>query len=134
MGVWAHHMFTVGMSDALDAFFSGATFLIAVPTGIKMFNWIATLYGGRLRLDTPMLFALGFLAMFVIGGLTGIMLAAVPVDWQVSDSYFVVGHFHYVLFGGSLFAMMAGYLLLVSQGDRPHDERAAGPLAILAAC
>ena len=109
MGVWAHHMFTVGMSDGLDAIFSGATFLIAVPTGIKMFNWIATIYGGKLRLASPMLFALGFLAMFLIGGLTGIMLAAVPIDWQVSDSYFVVGHFHYVLFGGSLFAIMAAY-------------------------
>ena len=109
MGVWAHHMFTVGMSDSLDAIFSGASFLIAVPTGIKMFNWIATLYGGRLRFDTPLLFAIGFLTMFVMGGLTGIMLASVPVDWQVSDSYFVVAHFHYVLFGGSLFAIMAGY-------------------------
>ncbi|MBL9123531.1 MAG: cytochrome c oxidase subunit I [Planctomycetaceae bacterium] len=109
MGVWAHHMFTVGMSDVLDAIFSGASFLIAVPTGIKMFNWIATLYGGRLRFESPLLFAVGFLAMFVMGGLTGIMLAAVPIDWQVSDSYFVVAHFHYVLFGGSLFAIMAGF-------------------------
>ncbi len=109
MGVWAHHMFTVGMSDALDALFSGVTFLIAVPTGIKMFNWIATIYGGKLRMASPLLFALGFLAMFLIGGLTGIMLAAVPIDWQVSDTYFVVGHFHYVLFGGSLFAIMAAY-------------------------
>lgn len=108
MGVWAHHMFTVGLSRAVDAFFSGATFLIAVPTGIKMFNWIATLYGGRLVLKTPMLFSLGFLTMFLIGGLSGIMLAAVPIDWQVSDSYFVVGHFHYVLFGGTLFALFAG--------------------------
>ena len=102
-------MFTVGMDDALDAFFSAASFLIAVPTGIKIFNWTATLYGGRIRLKTPMLFALGFLSMFLIGGLTGIMLAAVPVDWQVSDSYFLVAHFHYVLFGGSLFALMAGF-------------------------
>jgi cytochrome c oxidase subunit 1 len=109
MGVWAHHMFAVGMSDALDAIFSGASFMIAVPTGIKMFNWIATIYGGKLWLASPMLFALGFLAMFLIGGLTGIMLAAVPIDWQVTDSYFVVGHFHYVLFGGSLFAIMAAY-------------------------
>ncbi|TWU10855.1 cytochrome c oxidase subunit I [Allorhodopirellula heiligendammensis] len=108
MGVWAHHMFTVGLNDGLDAFFSAASFLIAVPTGIKIFNWTATLYGGRLRLHTPMLFALGFLSMFLIGGLTGVMLAAVPVDWQVSDSYFLVAHFHYVLFGGSLFALMAG--------------------------
>jgi cytochrome c oxidase subunit 1 len=109
MGVWAHHVFTVGLDDALDAFFSAASFLIAVPTGIKIFNWTATLYGGRLRLKAPMLFAFGFLSMFLIGGLTGIMLAAVPVDWQVSDSYFRVAHFHYVLFGGSLFALMSGF-------------------------
>ncbi|EAQ77022.1 cytochrome c oxidase subunit I [Blastopirellula marina] len=108
LGVWAHHMFTVGLDDRLDAFFSAASFLIAVPTGIKIFNWTATLYGGRLQLRTPMLFALGFLGMFLIGGLTGIMLATVPVDWQVSDSYFLVAHFHYVLFGGSLFALMGG--------------------------
>lgn len=109
MGVWAHHMFTVGMSSTLDTIFSGATLLIAVPTGIKLFNWLATLYGGKLRFQTPMLWALGFLSMFVIGGLTGIMLAAVPVDWQVSDSYFVVGHFHFVLFGGTLFAIFAAF-------------------------
>lgn len=108
LGVWAHHMFAVGMSRALDAFFAGATFLIAIPTGIKIFNWVATLYGGRLRLETPMLFCLGFLAMFLIGGLTGIILAAVPLDWQLTDSYFVVGHFHFVLFGGTLFALFAG--------------------------
>jgi len=109
MGVWAHHMFTVGLSAKLDSFFGGATFLIAIPTGIKIFNWVATLYGGKLRLNTTMLFALGFLGMFLLGGLTGIMLATVPFDWQVSDSYFVVGHFHYVLFGGALFAFMAGW-------------------------
>ncbi len=126
MGVWAHHMFAVGMSDALDAVFSGATFMIAVPTGIKMFNWIATIYGGKLRMDSPMLFALGFLAMFLMGGLTGIMLAAVPIDWQVSDSYFVVGHFHYVLFGGSLFAIMAGYYYWFPKATgRLMDERLA---------
>lgn len=109
LGVWAHHMFTVGLNDGLDSFFSAASFLIAVPTGIKIFNWVATLYGGRLQMKTPMLFALGFLAMFLIGGLTGIILASVPIDWQVSDSYFLVAHFHYVLFGGSLFALMAAF-------------------------
>ncbi|PQO44113.1 cytochrome c oxidase subunit I [Blastopirellula marina] len=108
LGVWAHHMFTVGLDDRLDSYFSAASFLIAIPTGIKVFNWTATLYGGRLQLRTPMLFALGFLSMFLIGGLTGIMLATVPVDWQFSDSYFLVAHFHYVLFGGSLFAFMGG--------------------------
>ena len=124
MGVWAHHMFTVGMNDGLDAFFSAASFLIAVPTGIKIFNWTATLYGGRLRLKTPMLFSLGFLGMFLIGGLTGIMLAAVPVDWQFSDSYFLVAHFHYVLFGGSLFALIGGiYYWFPKATGRMMDER-----------
>lgn len=124
MGVWAHHMFTVGLIDALDAFFSAASFLIAVPTGIKIFNWTATLYGGRIRLQTPMLFSLGFLSMFLIGGLTGIMLAAVPVDWQISDSYFLVAHFHYVLFGGSMFALMAGvYYWFPKATGRMLDER-----------
>jgi cytochrome c oxidase subunit 1 len=96
------------MSKGLNMFFAGATFLIAVPTGIKIFNWMATMYGGQLRFQTPMLFAMGFLAMFIMGGLTGIMLAVAPFDFQVSDSYFVVGHFHYVLFGGLLFAIFAG--------------------------
>lgn len=107
MGVWAHHMFSVGLSSYFDTFFSFATFLIAVPTGIKVFNWLATIYGGRIIMKSPMLFSVGFLSMFLIGGLTGVMLAAVPFDWQVSDSYFVVAHFHYVLFGGTLFAIMA---------------------------
>jgi cytochrome c oxidase subunit 1 len=107
LSVWAHHMFAVGLTPGLDWFFAGATFLIAVPTGIKIFNWLATLFGGRLVLATPLYFALGFLAMFVLGGLSGIWLAAVPVDWQMTDSYFVVGHFHYVLFGGTLFGVFA---------------------------
>ena len=108
-GVWAHHMFTVGLSPALDTIFAGASFLIAVPTGIKVLNWVATLYGGKLVLKTPMLFAVAFIAQFVAGGLTGIMQAAAPVDWQVNDSYFVVAHFHYVLFGGTAFAIMAAF-------------------------
>jgi cytochrome c oxidase subunit 1 len=109
LGVWAHHMFAVGMSRMLDTFFAASTFLIAVPTGIKVFNWVATLYGGRIRMAAPMLFALGFLSMFLIGGLTGIILATVPVDWQVTDTYFVVAHFHYVLFGGTLFAIFSAF-------------------------
>ena len=126
MGVWAHHMFAVGMSPFLDAVFSSATFLIAVPTGIKVFNWIATLYGGKLRIASPMLFSLGFLAMFLIGGLTGIMLACVPIDWQVSDTYFVVGHFHYVLFGGTLFAVLGGaFYWFPKMTGRLLDERLA---------
>jgi cytochrome c oxidase subunit 1 len=105
LGVWVHHMFALGLSPMVNAIFMGSTMLIAVPTGIKMFNWIATMYGGRIRFHTPMLFALGFLTQFLLGGLTGIMLAVVPFDWQVSDSYFVVGHFHYVLFGGLVFGI-----------------------------
>ncbi len=106
-GVWAHHMFTAGMSRALDLYFSAASLLIAIPTGVKMFNWLATMYGGRLWLASPMLFAIGFLSMFVMGGLTGIMLAMAPLDFQVSDTYFVVGHFHWVLIGGTLFGIFA---------------------------
>lgn len=108
MGVWAHHMFCVGMSRTMDIYFAGASLLVSIPTGIKMFNWLATMYGGKLWLASPMLFACGFLSMFLIGGLTGIMLAAAPFDFQLSDSYFVVGHFHWVLIGGTLFAIFAG--------------------------
>jgi len=108
MLVWAHHMFTVGLPYSLQAFFMIASMIIAVPTGIKIFNWLATLWRGNLHFDTPLLFALGFLSIFVIGGLTGIYLAAFPIDWQVHDSYFVVAHFHYTLFGGVMFAIFAG--------------------------
>ena len=108
MLVWAHHMFTVGLPISLQAFFMIASMIIAVPTGIKIFNWLATLWRGNLHFDTPMLYALGFLSIFVIGGLTGIYLAAFPIDWQLHDSYFVVAHFHYTLFGGVIFAIFAG--------------------------
>jgi len=108
MLVWAHHLFTVGLPISLQAFFMIASMIIAVPTGIKIFNWLATLWRGNLHFDTPMLFALGFLSVFVIGGLSGIYLAAFPIDWQVHDTYFVVAHFHYVLFGGAVFAIFAG--------------------------
>ena len=108
MLVWAHHMFTVGMPTYLNIWFMLASMVIAVPTGMKIFNWLATLWRGNISLDTPMLFALGFLSIFTIGGLSGIYLAAFPVDWQVHDTYFVVAHFHYVLFGGSIFAILGG--------------------------
>jgi cytochrome c oxidase subunit 1 len=108
LGVWAHHMFTVGMSRTVDLYFTAASLLISIPTGIKFFNWLATMYGGQIRFDSPMLFAVGFLSMFLIGGLTGIMLAVSPFDFQLSDSYFVVGHFHWVLIGGTLFGVFAG--------------------------
>jgi cytochrome c oxidase subunit I len=107
MGVWAHHMFAVGMSAMANTFFAASTMLIAVPTGIKIFNWLATMYGGKIRFATPMLFCIGFLFQFLCAGLTGIMLAAPPFDWQLSDSYFVVAHFHYVLIGGLLFTVFA---------------------------
>jgi cytochrome c oxidase subunit 1 len=108
MLVWAHHMFTVGLPTFLLGFFMLSSMIIAVPTGIKIFNWLATLWRGNLRFDTPMLFALGFLATFTIGGLSGIFVAAFPFDWQAHDTYFVVAHFHYVLFGGSMFAIFGG--------------------------
>src|SRR6516164_1417639 len=106
--VWAHHMFAVGLPTVAQAFFATTTTLIAIPTAVKIFNWCATVYGGRLNLKTPMLFALGFIAMFLIGGLNGAALAVVPFDYQVTDTYFVVAHIHYVLFGGSVFAIFAG--------------------------
>ena len=108
LGVWAHHMFTVGMSRTANLYFAAASLLISIPTGIKFFNWLATMYGGKISFAPPMLFAFGFLSMFLIGGLTGIMLAVVPFDFQVTDSYFVVGHFHWVLIGGTLFGTLAG--------------------------
>jgi cytochrome c oxidase subunit 1 len=108
LGVWAHHMFAVGMSRTQDMFFAVTSLLVSIPTGIKFFNWLATMYGGRISLATPMLFCFGFLSMFLIGGLTGIMLAVVPFNLQVTDSYFVVGHFHWVLIGGTLFGTFAG--------------------------
>ncbi|MCC6174935.1 MAG: cytochrome c oxidase subunit I [Chloroflexi bacterium] len=108
MLVWAHHMFAVGMGYIPDAFFGAASMAIAVPTGVKIFSWLATMWGGRIRLTTSMWFAIGFLAMFTIGGLSGVHFAIVPIDWQVTDSYYIVAHFHYVLFGGTYFGLNAG--------------------------
>ena len=107
MVVWAHHMFTVGLPGYLQGSFMITSMIIAVPTGIKIFNWLATTWRGNLHFDTPMLFALGFIAIFTIGGLSGIFVAAYPFDWQAQDTYFVVAHLHYVLFGGSIFAVFA---------------------------
>jgi cytochrome c oxidase subunit 1 len=106
--VWAHHMFTVGLGIVLLGFFMVSSMIIAVPTGVKIFNWLATIWRGNLRFDTPMLFALGFVGLFTIGGLSGIFVAAVPFDFQAHDSYFIVAHMHYVLFGGSAFGIFAG--------------------------
>ena len=101
-------MFTTGMGTMATAAFALMTMAIAVPTGVKIFNWIGTLWGGHLQMRTPMMFALGFIWMFMIGGFSGVMHAAAPADAQQHDSYFVVAHFHYVLIGGSLFALLAG--------------------------
>ncbi|WP_419179873.1 cytochrome c oxidase subunit I [Polycladomyces zharkentensis] len=106
--VWVHHMFTVGLGPMSNAIFGIATMAIAVPTGIKVFNWLFTMWGGRIRFTTPMLFAVGFIPTFVIGGMTGVMLASPPADFQYQDSYFVVAHFHYVLIGGTVFGLFAG--------------------------
>ncbi len=105
--VWAHHMFTVGMGRELNISFGVISMLVGIPTGIKLFNWIATMYGGKIRFRVPMLFCTAFLLQFLVAGLTGIMLAAVPLDWQLHDSYFVVAHFHYVLIGGLLMTIFA---------------------------
>jgi cytochrome c oxidase subunit 1 len=120
-GVWAHHMFTTGA--VYFPFFAFSTFLISVPTGVKMFNWIATLWRGRLRFTTAMLFAVGFLSAFLIGGLDGAFSAAVPVDFALQDTYWIVSHLHYVLFGGSAFAIFAAsyYWFPKMFGARLHE-------------
>src|SRR5438067_986410 len=124
MLVWAHHMFSVGLPTYLNVFFMLSSMTIAVPTGIKIFNWIATTWRGNLIFDTPLLFSLGFVGLFTIGGLSGIFLAAFPIDWQVTDTYFVVAHLHYVLFGGSIFGIFGGlYYWWPKMFGRLLDER-----------
>ena len=105
--VWAHHMFTVGLGPTANAIFAVATMAIAVPTGMKIFNWLLTIWGGSIKVTTPMLYALGFIPSFVAGGVTGIMQAAAPLDYQLHDSYFIVAHFHYVIVGGVVLAILA---------------------------
>ncbi len=123
-GVWVHHMFAVGLGRPTDVVFSGASMLIAVPTGVKICNWTATMYRGSIRLTTAMLFAIAFLIQFVIGGVTGVMFATVPIDWQLTDTYFVVAHMHYVLFGGTFFAVLAGaYYWFPKMTGRMMSER-----------
>ena len=119
MLVWAHHMFATPMSTVVLAFFMLSSFLIAVPTGVKIFNWVATLWRGTIEYRVPLLYCVGGIATFLMGGITGIFLAVFPVDWQLTDTYFVVAHFHYTAFGGAAFAGVGGALLLV-----PEDERA----------
>ena len=106
--VWAHHMFTVGLGPTANAIFAVATMAIAVPTGVKIFNWLLTIWGGSIKVTTPMLYALGFIPSFVMGGVTGVMQGAAPLDYQLHDSYFIVAHFHYVIVGGVVLAIFAG--------------------------
>jgi cytochrome c oxidase subunit 1 len=124
LGVWAHHMFTVGMTSVANAFFTLSTMIIAVPTGIKIFNWLATMWGGKIRFATPMLFCVAFVFQFLISGLTGIMLSASPWDWQLHNSYFVVAHFHYVLVGAIVFNFFAAlYYWFPKMTGRMLDEK-----------
>ncbi len=122
--VWAHHMFTVGMPLGGELFFMYTTMLIAVPTGVKVFNWVSTMWKGAMTFETPMLFALGFVILFTIGGFSGLMLAIVPADFQYHDTYFVVAHFHYVLVTGAIFGIMAGvYYWLPKWTGNMYSER-----------
>ena len=123
-GVWSHHMFAAGMGPVADAAFAMATMLIAIPTGVKIFNWLATLWGGTIRPTVALHYAVGLVALFTIGGLSGIMHASPPVDLQQTDTYFVVAHFHYVLIGGSIFGLLAGaYYWWPKMTGRLLDER-----------
>src|SRR5690606_34979981 len=124
-GLWVHHMFTTGLPMLGASFFTAASMLIAIPSGLQIFCWIATLWDGRPRFCTPLLFVLGFFFIFVLGGLTGVMLASVPLDSQVHDTYFVVAHFHYVLIGGAVFPLFgAFYYWFPKATGRMLDERA----------
>jgi cytochrome c oxidase subunit 1 len=123
-GVWAHHMFATGMGPIPDTFFALSTMLIAIPTGVKIFNWLGTVWGGSIQFRVPMYFALAFIAMFIIGGLSGVMHASPPADLQQTDTYFVVAHFHYVMFGGSIFGLTAGaYYWWPKMFGRVLDEK-----------
>jgi cytochrome c oxidase subunit 1 len=123
MGVWAHHMFAIGMTAWSNTFFAASSMLVGVPTGIKIFNWTATMYGGKLQFATPLLFCCAFLLQFLVAGLTGIMLAAAPFDWQLHDSYFVVAHFHFTLALGLVFGFFAGvYYWFPKATGRMYNE------------
>ena len=124
MLVWAHHMFTAGMGFIPEAFFGATTMVIAIPTGVKILNWLATIWGGRIRFEIPMLYALALLVMFPIGGVTGVHFATVPIDWQTTDTYYVVAHFHYVLVAGTILASLGGvYYWFPKMSGRMLDDR-----------
>jgi len=123
-GVWAHHMFTTGLGPTANAVFAGSTMLIAIPTGVKIFNWLGTMVGGSLKFTTPMLFAIGLVSQFTIGGLSGVMHGSPPVDSHHNDTYFVIAHFHYVLFGGTAFGLLAAaYYWFPKMSGRMMDDR-----------
>jgi cytochrome c oxidase subunit I len=128
MSVWAHHMFTVGMSAGANTFFVISTMAIAVPTGIKIFNWLATMWGGRIWFATPMMFCVAFLFQFLIAGLTGVTLAVAPLDWQLGNSYYVVAHFHYVIVGGILFGIFAAFYYWLPKATGRMCNEALGKL------
>ena len=124
--VWGHHMFVSGMNPVLGMTFMVSTMMIALPSAIKTFNWLGTIWGGKIQFTTPMLFALSFVSMFIIGGLSGIFMAATPVDIFIHDTYFIVAHFHYVLFAGTAMGVFGAIYFWFPKMFGRHDERHAG--------
>ena len=131
-GVWAHHMFVSGIGPISVAAFSVSTMFIAVPTGVKILNWLATMWGGKIRFNTPMLFASGVVSMFTVGGLSGVTHSLAPADTQQTDTYYIVAHFHYVIFGGSLLGIFAGFYFWWPKVLRPPAGREARKVELLA--